>query len=107
MATDTLLLLLGLAILTLGADLLVRGGSSLARHLGMTPLLVGLTVVAFGTSAPEMLVSIGGSIKGQDEIALGNVIGSNIFNIGFILATVALVFPINENVVFLNWMHRQ
>ena len=95
MLIDILILLLGLSILTAGAELLVRGGSSLARHLGMTPLLVGLTVVAFGTSAPEMLVSVGGSIKGQDEIALGNVIGSNIFNIGFILATVALIFPIN------------
>lgn len=95
MATNILFLIAGLGILILGAELLVRGGSSLALHLGMTPLLVGLTVVAFGTSTPEMLVSVGGSIKGQDEIALGNVIGSNIFNVGFILATVALIFPIN------------
>lgn len=95
MTTDILYLLFGLGILTLGAEVLVRGGSSLARHLGMTPLLVGLTVVAFGTSTPEMLVSVGGSIKGQDEIALGNVIGSNIFNVGFILGIVALIYPIN------------
>ena len=95
MTADVILLLLGLGILTLGADVLVRGGSSLARHLGMTPLLVGLTVVAFGTSMPEMLVSVGGSLKGQDELALGNVVGSNIFNVGFILAIIALISPIN------------
>ncbi len=94
MITDTIILILGLGILTLGAEVLVRGGSSLASHLGMTPLLVGLTVVAFGTSTPEMLVSVGGSLKGQDDIALGNVVGSNIFNMGFILAVVALINPI-------------
>lgn len=95
MLTDALILILGLGILALGAEFLVRGGSSMASHLGMTPLLVGLTVVAFGTSAPELLVSVGGSLKGQDDIAVGNVIGSNIFNVGFILAVVALLNPIN------------
>ena len=94
MLTDLIILILGLGVLTLGAEVLVRGGSSLASHLGMTPLLVGLTVVAFGTSTPEMLVSVGGSLKGQDAIAIGNVVGSNIFNVGFILAVVALINPI-------------
>lgn len=88
------LLALGLALLTAGAEALVRGGASLARRLGLTPLVIGLTVVAFGTSAPEMVVSVGGAWRGQGDIALGNVVGSNIFNVGAILALSALIAPI-------------
>lgn len=95
MATDLLLLALGLVVLTSGAALLVRGGASLARRLGLTPLVIGLTIVAFGTSTPEMIVSVTGAVNGQGDIALGNVVGSNIFNLGVILALTALISPIN------------
>ena len=91
---SVILLIVGLGLLTAGAEALVRGSSSLARHLGLTPLVIGLTVVAFGTSTPEMMVSVGGSLQGHDDIAVGNVIGSNIFNVGLILAVCALVSPI-------------
>jgi len=94
MIIDILLLIVGLVLLAIGADVLVRGGSSLARHLGLTPLVVGLTVVAFGTSAPEMVVSVGGAARGSGDIAIGNVVGSNIFNVGFILGLAALCSPL-------------
>lgn len=89
-----LILLAGLALLIGGAELLVRGASRLATSFGITPLVVGLTVVAFGTSAPELAVSIKASVSGQAEIALGNVIGSNIFNVLFILGLSALIAPL-------------
>lgn len=89
-----LLLLTGLALLIGGAELLVRGASRLATSFGITPLVVGLTVVAFGTSSPELAVSIKASVSGQAEIALGNVIGSNIFNVLFILGLSALIAPL-------------
>ena len=88
------ILVVGLLLLTAGADLLVRGAASLARRLGLTPLVIGLTVVAFGTSAPEMVVSVQGSLQGHGGIAVGNVVGSNIFNVGVILGIAALVSPI-------------
>ncbi len=94
MVTDIALLIVGLVLLAIGADVLVRGGSSLARHLGLTPLVVGLTVVAFGTSAPEMVVSVGGAAMGRGDIAIGNVVGSNIFNVGFILGLAAITSPL-------------
>jgi len=84
----------GLAVLIAGAELLVRGSSRLAASLGVSPLLVGLTVVGFGTSAPELAVSLGASLKGTADIALGNVVGSNIFNVLFILGASALVAPL-------------
>jgi cation:H+ antiporter len=84
----------GLGALTAGADLLVRGASRLAAAVGMSPLVVGLTVVAFGTSAPELAVSIQSALSNQADIALGNVIGSNIFNILFILGVSALIVPL-------------
>ncbi len=84
----------GLVLLILGAELLVRGSSRLAASLGVSPLLVGLTVVGFGTSAPELAVSLGASLKGTADIALGNVVGSNIFNVLFILGSSALVAPL-------------
>ncbi|MBU0479923.1 MAG: hypothetical protein KKG47_02355 [Proteobacteria bacterium] len=95
MVLQTSFLVLGLIILTSGAEILVRGGASLARRLGLTPLVVGLTVVAFGTSAPEMVVSVGGAMKGHGDIAVGNVIGSNIFNIGVILAIASIISPLH------------
>lgn len=84
----------GLFLLLGGAELLVRGASRLARMMEVSPLLVGLTVVAFGTSAPELAVSIKTGLSGQSEIAVGNVLGSNIFNILFILGISALLTPL-------------
>lgn len=89
----TLMLLAGLVALYFGAEWLVRGGASLAVRLGVTPLLVGLTVVAYGTSTPELIVSSMAAAKGQDALALGNAVGSNIFNIGVILGLTALICP--------------
>lgn len=88
------LILLGLVALYYGAEWLVQGATSLALKLGMTPLIAGLTVVAFGTSSPELVVSLTATLGGQGDIALGNVIGSNIFNIGVILAITALIIPL-------------
>ncbi len=90
-------LVVGLVILTLGSDLLVRGASRLALAVGITPLVIGLTVVAFGTSAPEMAVSLQGALSGQADVALGNVVGSNIFNVLFILGVSALIAPLAVN----------
>ena len=84
----------GFVILTLGAESLVRGASSIALKLGLSPLIIGLTIVAFGTSAPELAVSIKSAVAGNSGIALGNVIGSNIANIGLILGITALIRPI-------------
>lgn len=81
-------------MLTLGADGLVRGAASLARRLGMTPLVIGLTVVAMGTSMPELMVSLGAALRDSADLALGNVIGSNIANIGLILGLSALLAPL-------------
>ena len=85
----------GLAALVLGAALLVRGASRLALNLGLSPLVVGLTVVAFGTSAPELAVSAGAVASGQMGLAVGNVVGSNIFNVLFILGLAALITPLS------------
>ena len=91
---NLLLFLAGLAALIVGANLLVRGASKLALSLGISPLVVGLTVVAFGTSSPEMAVSAGAALSGQTDIAVGNVVGSNIFNVLFILGVSALIVPL-------------
>lgn len=87
-------LIAGLVLLIAGAEFLVRGASRLAATLGVAPLIIGLTVVAFGTSAPEFAVSIKSTLAGQANIAVGNVIGSNIFNILFILGLSALICPL-------------
>ncbi|MDP1863250.1 MAG: hypothetical protein Q8K52_05015 [Thiobacillus sp.] len=84
----------GLIALVLGAELLVRGASKLALSFGISPLVVGLTVVAFGTSSPELAVSVQSAWTGRVDIALGNVVGSNIFNILFILGVSALIAPL-------------
>ncbi len=89
-----LLLSAGLAVLIFGAEYLVRGASRIAARFGLPPLIIGLTIVAFGTSAPELAVSIRSAYAGQPEIAVGNVVGSNIFNILFILGLSAAVRPI-------------
>jgi cation:H+ antiporter len=88
------LFLLGIGLLVFGADLLVRGASRIALAAGVSPLVIGLTVVAFGTSAPEMAVSVKAALAGQADIAYGNVVGSNIFNVLFILGLSALVAPL-------------
>lgn len=88
----------GLVALVAGAELLVRGASKLALSFGISPLVVGLTIVAFGTSAPEVAVSLGAVLDGQTDIAIGNVVGSNIFNVLFILGLSALITPLVVNV---------
>ncbi len=85
---------LGLALLVVGADLLVAGASRIAGRLGISSLVIGLTVVAFGTSAPELAVSVTGAMNGSADLALGNVVGSNIFNVLFILGLAAMVAPL-------------
>ncbi|MBD5780878.1 calcium/sodium antiporter [Pelagicoccus sp. NFK12] len=89
-----LAILLSLGLLFAGASLLVRGASSFAERLGLSPLAVGLTVVAYGTSAPELVVSVQAALQGTSDIAIGNVVGSNSFNIGVILGITALICPI-------------
>jgi cation:H+ antiporter len=84
----------GLVALVAGAELLVRGASKLALSFGISPLVVGLTIVAFGTSAPEVAVSLGAVLDGKTDIAIGNVVGSNIFNVLFILGVSALITPL-------------
>lgn len=95
MLTSIGLITVGFLLLGVGAELLVGGASRLALRLGVTPLAVGLTVVAFGTSAPELAVSVESTLKGLSALALGNVIGSNIANIGLILGITALIQPIH------------
>ena len=94
MSLTWLLLVVGGVLLVGGAELLVRGASRLAIALGISPLVVGLTVVAFGTSAPEFAVTIGAAYSGEAELALGNVVGSNIFNLLFILGISAAITPL-------------
>lgn len=84
----------GLVSLIFGAEALVRGASRIAAALGISPVVIGLTVVAFGTSSPELAVSIKSALSGQASIALGNVVGSNIFNVLFILGLSALIVPL-------------
>ncbi len=90
-----ILFITGFVFLIKGADFLVDGASSLARRLKVTDLVIGLTVVAFGTSCPELFVNIMASRKGTTDIAIGNIIGSNIFNIFLILGVSAVIFPLS------------
>ncbi|MDR2031125.1 MAG: calcium/sodium antiporter [Azoarcus sp.] len=94
MIHNTFYFLLGLVALVTGAELLVRGAARLALSVGISPLAVGLTVVAFGTSAPELAVSAGGALGGAPDIALGNIVGSNIANVLLILGLSALIIPL-------------
>lgn len=93
-AIEILYFILGLGLLIGGAELLVRGASRLALSMGVSPLVIGLTIVAYGTSAPEVAVSVDGVLSGSNDIAIGNVVGSNIFNILFILGLSALIAPL-------------
>jgi len=94
MAVNILLVVAGLALLIWGADRFVHGAAASARNLGVTPLLVGLTVVALATSAPEILVSVVAALDGEPGLAIGNAIGSNIVNVGLVLGMTALIRPI-------------
>lgn len=94
MLVDILLFVLGIVLIIAGANYLTEGASTLARRMGLSPLVVGLTIVAFGTSAPELIVSLMSALKGNADIAMGNVIGSNIFNILAIGGVTAVVAPI-------------
>ena len=103
MIQDIGFILAGLVMLYFGAGFLVKGASSLAVRLGISALVVGLTVVAYGTSMPEMLVSAMATLKGQGGISIGNVLGSNIFNIGAILGLSALIFPLRVHLQVLRF----
>ncbi len=97
---NLLQLVIGIAILVKGADLLIEGSSSLARRLGVPEFVIGLTLVAFGTSLPELTVNVQASLKGASEITLGNVIGSNIANILLILGVAGLIRPLSVHRTF-------
>lgn len=97
MTLALLYLAAGLALLYFGAEGLVRGSASMALRVGLSPLVVGLTVVAFGTSSPELFVSLRAALAGQADISVGNVVGSNICNIGLILGLCAVITPIATN----------
>ncbi len=93
MLLECAILIAGLALVVIGADWLVDGSSSIAKRMGISDFVIGLTVVGMGTSAPEFVVSIIGAIQGNGDIAIGNVVGSNIFNVFLILGITALIFP--------------
>lgn len=99
------LLVLGLVFLVIGGDFLVRGASNLAYSMQLSPLVVGLTIVAFGTSAPELLVSLQAALNGSPDISMGNVIGSNICNLTLVLGATAVFYPIvvHENSIKIDW----
>lgn len=89
-----LLLVLGFVILIKGADWLVKGSVSLAKHYKVSELAIGLTIVAFGTSAPELVVNIISSIKGLNDVTMGNIVGSNLFNLMLILGFAGIIYPL-------------
>lgn len=95
MLLPILLLSMGFALLIAGADILVRGASSLAKRMNVPEIVIGLTVVAFGTSTPEMVVNITSALQNSPSISVGNIIGSNVFNILFILGISALLHPLH------------
>ncbi|MBN2125178.1 MAG: calcium/sodium antiporter [Deltaproteobacteria bacterium] len=97
MILNIVLFVVGLLMLYYGAEWLVKGSSSLARSLGLSPVVIGLTVVAFGTSAPELVVSVISSLKDKSMIAVGNVVGSNICNIALVLGLAALFQPLTAH----------
>ncbi|HBF97430.1 MAG TPA: hypothetical protein DDW95_02675, partial [Alphaproteobacteria bacterium] len=89
-----LMAIAGLALLLLTGDLLVRGAVGVACRLGIPPLVIGLTIVAFGTSAPELMICIQAALAGSPGIAIGNVVGSNIANVFLVLGIPAMIYPI-------------
>ena len=101
----SLLILLGLVMLAVGGEAMVRGATRLARIAGLTPAVIGLTVVAIGTSLPELTVSVAAGVQGQADLAIANVIGSNLLNITGTLGLVALITPLpaRTTLVRLEW----
>ena len=99
------ILILGLIVLILGGELLVRGSTSIALKAKISPLVVGLTIVAFGTSAPELLISVKAALGGSQDLTMGNVVGSNICNLALVLGITALIGPIrvNANSIKIDW----
>ena len=97
MALSALLLVVGIVILIIGGDLLVRGAAALARQWGVPPLIVGLTIVAFGTSAPELVVAVQAVMRGAGELASGNIVGSNVANVFLALGIPAMIMAIPTN----------
>ncbi len=97
-----ILLLVGIGILMMGAEVLVRGAASAARRMGISTLVVGMTVIAFGTSTPELVVSLRAALSGSTDLALGNMMGSNIANVGLVLGLTALVYPVTCNSKFVS-----
>lgn len=95
MAVNLILLILGLLLIVGGAEVLVDGASSIARKAGISEFVIGLTIVGMGTSAPEMVVSLLGAIEGNADVAIGNVVGSNIFNVLLITGLSALILPLD------------
>ncbi|MDO4319704.1 MAG: calcium/sodium antiporter [Bacteroidales bacterium] len=93
MLLDIVFLIVGLGLIMLGANMLTDGASAIARRRGVSDLIVGLTVVAFGTSAPELVISIVSAIHGSPELAIGNVVGSNIFNVLVIIGVTSMIMP--------------
>jgi cation:H+ antiporter len=94
MLTAVIQLVAGFLLLVWGADRLVAGGAAFARNMGVAPLIIGLTIIGFGTSAPELVVSAVATLKGNSGLAVGNAIGSNIANMGLVLGVTALIFPL-------------
>jgi len=95
MALHLILVVLGLVLLLVGAEILVRGARALAGRFGISPLVIGLTVVAFGTSAPELFVSVTAALRGSADMAVGNIVGSNLFNILMIIGISAIILPVH------------
>ena len=94
MIVNVILVVVGIAGLFFGGEWLVRGSSRLARSFGISPLIIGLTIVAFGTSTPELLVSVSAALQGISDVSIGNIVGSNIANVGLILGLAGLTYPI-------------
>jgi cation:H+ antiporter len=101
LALDLALIAAGVALLYAGGELLVGGATALARRFGVSPMVVGLTVVAFGTSSPEMAATLVAALRGAPEVALGNVLGSNVANLGLILGASALLYPLTAELRFI------
>ena len=99
------LFLIGLVALFFGGELLVRGASAVARHFRLSPMVIGLTIVGFGTSAPELLVSVQAALAGQPSIAVGNVLGSNISNVLLIIGFSAVLFNFTIVNMFFKGLH--
>lgn len=102
---DYIFLISGFLLLTLSGDFLIKGSVSLAGHLKVSKLVVGIVVVSFGTSAPELVVSLDAALKGHPDIAIGNVIGSNIANVALVLGLTAMILPIKvkKNAIHFDW----